>query len=135
MARFARHSGDEWKAISPRTTYDDNIQQQITSGIVVQDIRRDLEPSLGGPDINSNKPRILYINVNDWTSPNQPFKSIGNYFHIWHEIERTHYSGVHMFWFNGYKVVLVNIAESARFKGLKGGSDKVFVPHDFPPNS
>jgi hypothetical protein len=54
------------------------------------------------------------IPVND---PRQPFKSIGDRFAIWHEMERANHFGIHQFYTGGgsgknVHVVLVNVKQA-----------------------
>ena len=129
-----RWTGLEWQTITPRTGYDANLRSLVEGGEVVDNIETLSSPAPEG-SAQAGKHKIVWIHVPDYKNPRQPFKPIGNYFHIWHEIERANYNGVHRFWFNNHPVILINIAESATLKEMKGQNDRVFKPNDFPPFS
>mmetsp|Transcript_8695 Transcript_8695/g.17449 ORF Transcript_8695/g.17449 Transcript_8695/m.17449 type:complete len:406 (-) Transcript_8695:8-1225(-) len=73
---------------------------------------------------------VIYISVKPGL-PSQPFKPMGQYFKIWHEIERGNYDGIHQFWWeNGNYVIVVNEVEAApMFKELRTG--KLWEPRQF----
>ena len=80
----------------------------------------------------SDETYVIWIDVR-LGQPAQPFKRIGFYFKIWHEIERGSYDGVHQFWWeNGNYIVIMNQAEvKNEFKALKKGT-KTWQPDEFP---
>lgn len=116
--------GDEYATVF-HEAYDARIEAKLRSG-------RELQ-SLSELESASGETFILWINVR-LGQPQQPFKRIGFFFSIWHEIERGNYDGVHQFWWtNNNYVMIMNEAEvDARFKNLKTPGGKTWQPTEFP---
>ena len=115
-------SGNEWQN-AVHAKYDEDIVAKIKGG---QEL-----VSLAQLESERDQVFVIYINVKIGL-PSQPFKKIGQYFSIWHEIERGNYDGLHQFgWKNGNYIIIVNEAEAGTtFKNLKTGG-KVWRPEEF----
>jgi hypothetical protein len=115
-------SGNEWRN-AVHSKYDEEIVEKIKSGEELK--------SLSQLEQESGKVFVLFIDIKIGLQT-QPFKKIGEYFSIWHEIERGNYDGLHQFgWKNENYIIIVNKAEaSSMFKSLKK-TKKIWMPEEF----
>ena len=115
-------TGDEFNMVV-KDTYDKDIKDLIVNGKSIKNLN----------EINGNEQTfVLWINI-QVGQPSQPFRQISEYFHIWHELERANYNGIHTFRWKGHVFAICNLSEvSNDIKVIKGGGDKVWKPNEFP---
>ena len=116
-------SGEEWKQVQ-KGEYEGGVRTRIEGAEELQ--------SLSQLDSESDKTFVVYVDIR-LGMQSQPFKRIGFYFQIWHEIERGDYRGLHQFWWhNNNYIVIVNLAEElgGKLKELRKG--KMWQPGEFP---
>jgi hypothetical protein len=120
---------DEDSVISTtiKSEYDTAMVDLIKGGTIVSSLTQLHVPN-GRED---EPPLVLWFNV-DSKSRQQPFKPIGEYFKIWHEIERGDYNGVHTLIYEGRRVVIVNERDcKPEIRSLMAHGGKVWGGNEF----
>ena len=130
----------EWKS-AIKSTYDSDLVSRITSASALpslsvlkkdtdEETAESLDGSIQGLDTSGYPAYRVWIDV-PMNVPSQPFKSVAEFFGIWHEIERADYQGVHEFWFRRKKIFLINVRNTKEhIKGIRG-EERVWNTKEF----